>query len=63
MTAFPKKVIDAMIKALGIENFSPKVDFNKKLVNRSLTAKERDLMRLCNKKLGANYSMEISDFL
>jgi hypothetical protein len=59
-----KKIIDAMIKALGIENFSlTKVDFNKKKVNRSLTAKERELMRLFNKKFGDKFSTEMSDFL
>jgi len=60
-----KNLIDVMLKTLRLDKkISAVTNINrKKIVNRSLTHSERKLMILANKKLGEQYSTELSDLL
>lgn len=58
-------IIDKMLEVLGIQNSSDIIykQQRSKVVNRSLTQEERELLTFANKILGARYSQEISDML
>lgn len=57
-------LIGAMLKTLGLdEGLIPEVNINQKIINRSLTHIEREQMLVVNKKLGQQYSTELSDLL
>jgi hypothetical protein len=57
-------LIGTMLKTLGLnERLIPEDNINQKIINRSLTHIERELMIVVNKTLGQQYSTELSDLL